>query len=356
MTEGQSRVSREIYDLHMLIFWICCIIGVMVYLVILWSILTHRRSVHPEPAKFHDNVTLEIVWTVIPSIILLAMAWPSVRVLSEMYDHSEGEVNIKVTGHQWKWRYEYLDETGPDRVNFFSSLATPRDEINNIDEKSENYLLEVDEPLTIPVNTRVRFLITANDVLHSWWVPDFAVKQDAIPGMVNTAWTVAEKTGIFRGQCAELCGKDHGFMPIVVNVVEKPEFEAWKATKLAAAAEMREAQNRDWSKEELYELGEKVYGQHCVACHQVNGQGIPPAFPSLVGDGIVLDDLEKHVDIVLNGVSGTGMAAFGGQLSAAELAAVITYERLAWGNEEKGDGRIVTPKEIIQMQSGGGAQ
>lgn len=350
MPDGVTSISRDIKDLHMLIFWICCVIAAIVYGAILWSVYNYRKSVYPKPATFHENTTLELLWTIIPSLILLAMAYPSVQVLREMYDQSEGEINIKVTGYQWKWRYEYLDDTDKDNLNFFSVLSTPPDEIANLEQKGENYLLEVDEPVVIPVDTKVRFLITANDVLHAFWVPDFAVKQDAIPGMINTAWTLVEEIGIYRGQCAELCGKEHGFMPIVVRAVEKEEYQQWYQQKIAAAEAKREAENKEWTREELYEMGEQVYNRNCLVCHQANGEGIPPAFPTLKGSQMALQDLDTHIDTVVNGVTGSGMAAFGNQLSAAELAAVITYERLAWGNDAAGDGRIATPKMILKAQ------
>ena len=346
ITEGVTETSREIYQLHMIIFYVCVIIGVIVYGVILWSILSYRHASGAVAADFDDHKTLEIIWTIIPSIILIAMAWPSIVVLNDMYDQSEGAVNIKITGYQWKWRYEYQGSDPAETFDFFSTLATPSDEIYNLDEKGEHYLLEVDEPLVIPVGERVRFLITANDVIHAWWVPDFAVKQDAIPGMINTAWTVVQEPGIYRGQCAELCGKDHGFMPIVVRAVTTEEFAEWRTDKLAEAHERSQMASKQWGEQELYELGKQMYNTNCAACHRTDGIGAPPVFPALKGSEMVLIDLDRHIDQVINGATGTAMAAFGEQLNDAELAAVITYERLAWGNREAGNGQIVTPAMI----------
>ncbi|MCG8610139.1 MAG: c-type cytochrome, partial [Pseudomonadales bacterium] len=250
----------------------------------------------------------------------------------------------KITGYQWKWQYEYIN----DGVGFFSNLSTPQDQIYNREEKGEHYLLEVDEPLVIPINKKVRFLVTANDVIHSWWVPALAVKKDAIPGFINESWAMAKEPGVYRGQCAELCGKDHGFMPIVVKAVTEPEYQSWLGAKQEKARLELAAANKVWSMEELMEKGEKVYNTMCAACHQQNGAGIPPAFPALKGSAIALGPVNKHIEMVVNGVSGTAMQAFGAQLSDVDLAAVITYERNAWGNN-KGD--LVLPKDIAAAKS-----
>jgi len=347
MPVGVTDISRETYDLHMLITIICAFIAVVVYGVLIWSLVKYRKSKGAKSASFHENTTIEIVWTVIPIVILISMAIPSTGVLRQIYDASESELDVMITGYQWRWQYSYLDDEG-EEVSYFSNLSTPNDQIAGLDEKNENYLLEVDEPLVIPVNTKVRFLLTSADVIHSWWVPQFAVKKDAIPGFVNESWVIAEETGTFRGQCTELCGQAHGFMPVVVEVVEQAEFDAWYAERQQAAAAIAELTSQDWSMEQLVAQGETVYRTYCMACHQQNGQGLPPAFPALTGSEIAIGPIENHVDVVLNGVAGTAMAAFGTLLNPFYIAAVITYERNALGNSV---GDLITPLEILQAQA-----
>ncbi len=344
MSPGVTSTSNEIFSLHMIIFWICVAIGVVVFGVMFWSIIAHRKSRGHKPANFHENTVVEILWTIIPLGILVAMAIPATATLIDMYDTSEADVDIKITGYQWRWQYEYIDE----EFGFFSSLATPLDQIENRQAKGENYLLEVDNPMKVPVGKKVRFLLTANDVIHSWWVPKLGVKKDAIPGFINEAWTRIDEPGIYRGQCTELCGKNHGFMPVVVEAVPEEEYNAWVAERRQAAERERELTQKDWSMDELMERGESVYASACAACHQSDGSGSPPAFPALRGSPIATGDIAGHVDIVVNGVSGTAMQAFGEQLSEVELAAVITYERNAWGNNT---GDMVTPKEIMEYMS-----
>jgi cytochrome c oxidase subunit 2 len=349
MRQGVTQISREVYELHMLIFWVCVVIGVVVFGVMIFSMLMHRKSIGAVPADFHDNTKIEILWTVIPVIILVAMAVPATRTLSDMYDAGNAEIDIEVRGLQWKWQYTYLDDDPAKEISFVSSLLTDRDEVNNLARKREHYLLDVDNELVIPVDTRVRFLVTSGDTLHAWWVPDFAVKRDAIPGFIHEAWTVVDTPGIYRGQCAELCGKDHGFMPVVVRVVERDEYDTWMAEKQAEAVAVYETVGKEWTQEELMVKGEEVYNRVCAACHQVNGQGIPPAFPSLVGQGLAVGPIDAHLDIVLNGKAGSAMQSFKGQLNAAEIAAVITYERNAWGNDV---GDLIQPREVNKMMSG----
>lgn len=339
MTEGVTDVSRSVYSLHMQIFWICVAIAVVVFSIMLWSIIYHRKSAGAKAKQFHENTTVELLWTIIPIFILVAMAVPATTTLVEMYDSSESDVDIQITGYQWKWQYQYLSED----LSFFSNLSTPKDEIQNVAEKNINYLLEVDEPMVIPVGKKVRFLLTSNDVIHSWWVPAFAVKKDAIPGFINESWTKVEEAGVYRGQCAELCGKDHGFMPIVVKAVPYNDYLAWVSDKKAKIAEEAAAAARVWTLAELMERGEKVYQVNCAACHQPNGEGIPPTFPALKGSAIATQDEKAHIDIVLNGKSGSAMQAYAAQLSAVDLAAVITYERNAWGNDT---GEVVAPQYI----------
>ena len=344
MTPGVTEVSRQVYDLHMIIFWICIAIGVVVFGIMFWSIIAHRKSLGVKPATFHESTTVEIIWTAVPFAILIGMAVPATSALIDAYDASESEVDIKITGYQWKWHYDYLEEG----VGFFSNLSTPADEIYNRVDKTDHYLLEVDEPLVVPINKKIRFLVTANDVIHSWWVPAIAVKKDAIPGFVNEAWTIIPEPGIYRGQCAELCGKDHGFMPIVVEAKTQQDYDQWLAARQEAAAKERELRDKVWTLEGLMERGEQVYATNCAACHNADGSGIPPAFPALKGSAIATGPIEGHIDVVLNGRPGTYMAAFGPQLSPVELAAVITYERNAWGNS-KGD--MIQPIDIANMQA-----
>lgn len=344
MTPGVTEVSQQAYDLHMIIFWICVVIGIVVFGVMFWSIIAHRKSLGVKPATFHESTTVEIIWTAVPFAILIGMAVPATSALINVYDASESEIDIKITGYQWKWHYDYLEEG----VGFFSNMSTPADEIYNRTEKTDHYLLEVDEPLVVPINKKVRFLVTASDVIHSWWVPEIAVKKDAIPGFVNEAWTIIPEPGIYRGQCAELCGKDHGFMPIVVEAKTQEDYDAWMAERQIAAAKERELRDKVWTLKGLMERGEKVYATNCAACHNADGTGIPPAFPALKNSPIATGPMQEHIDIVVKGVPGTYMAAFGPQLSPVELAAVITYERNAWGNN-KGD--MIQPIDIANMQS-----
>ena len=345
MTEGATAISEEVFNLHMLIFWICVAIGVVVFSVMFYSMFAHTKKKNPVAATFHESTKVEIAWTVIPFLILIAMAVPASKTLTKMYDDTAGDVNIQVTGFQWKWQYRYLE----DGVSFFSNLSTDMDEIYNLVPKGENYLQEVDEAVVIPVGKKVRFLITANDVIHSWWMPAFAIKQDAIPGFVNTAWTKVDKPGIYRGKCTELCGKNHGFMPIVVKVVEQSEYDEWVFGKKEAAMKMAELTTKDWTTEELLARGESVYAVNCVACHQTNGQGISGIFPALAGSDIVLNDKDRNIEILMEGVQGAAMNSFS-YLSEVELASVITYTRQSWGNEDKGDGEIVVPKDIVDYK------
>jgi cytochrome c oxidase subunit 2 len=343
MSPGATEVSHSVFDLHMTIFWICVVIGALVFGVMFWSMLIHRRSTGQQPAHFHENTRVEILWTVIPLLILIAMAVPATRTLLHIYDSSESELDIQITGYQWKWHYKYLGED----VEFFSNMSTPREQIDNRAKKSEHYLLEVDEPLVIPVGTKVRFLITSADVIHSWWVPALAVKKDAIPGFVNESWTRVEEPGIYRGQCTELCGKDHGFMPVVVEVKSKDDYASWLAERKEQALKLKELTSKEWTIEELVAHGEKAYATACVSCHQAGGEGIPPMFPALKGSKIATGPVEAHLNIVINGKPGTAMAAFGKQLSEVDLAAIITYERNAWGNNV---GDMVTPKDVLMFK------
>jgi len=349
MTKGVTEISEKVYDLHMLIFAICVLIGIVVFGIMIISMLVHRKSLGAVPAKFSHSTKLEYLWTVIPILILLGMAVPATSTLRDMYDASEADLDIEVRGYQWKWQYTYLNDDPAKEIKFMSALATSQDEIYNRANKREHYLLDVDNPLVIPVDKRVRFLITSNDVIHSWWVPDFAVKKDAIPGFIHESWAVVKEPGVYRGKCTELCGKDHGFMPIVVQAVEQDEYDAWVAMKQDEARQVYETVGKTWTMAELMETGEKVYQQNCLTCHQANGQGIPPAFPSLVGQGLSIGPIADHIDIVINGKAGTAMQAFAAQLNPAEIAAVVTYERNAWGNNV---GDMAQPREVNALIAG----
>lgn len=335
LTQGVTDISQRVYDLHMTIFYICVAIGVVVFGAMFWAIFHHRKSRGAQAASFHESTKVEIAWTIVPFLILVAMAIPATRVLLAMEDVSDPEITIQVTGSQWKWHYRYFDHD----VEFFSLLASSPAQIANEQDKRDNYLLEVDRPLVLPVGKKVRFLITSQDVIHSWWVPDFAVKKDANPGFINEAWTKIDQPGIYRGQCAELCGKDHGFMPIVVIAKPQDEFDVWvqqtAAEQQAAREEERRLLDMEMPMDELMALGEKVYVARCAMCHQANGAGLPGAFPALANADIAInpDRLLDHINVVVNGQQGTAMQAFGPQLSLKELAAVVTYERNAWGND-----------------------
>ena len=348
MPRGVTGISQQVYDLHMFAFWICVAIGLVVFGVIFFSVFFHRKSRGYQPATFSHSTKLEIVWTVIPIIILIVLIVPGIRVLIAMSDSSDSELDIKITGYQWKWEYEYLDKN----VNFFSNLQTPRAQIINQQTKGKDYLLEVDEPLVLPINTRVRFLITAADVLHSWWVPELSVKKDAVPGFINEAWTEIDQEGVYRGQCTELCGIDHGFMPIVVRAVDQETFDSWlEERQEKSKQEETLAVKTDWTKEELLERGEQVYAINCASCHQPNGKGVPPSFPALDGSLVVLGETVEQIDIVLNGRSGTAMAAFGSILNDNDIAAVITYTRNSWSNKGKLSEDVIFPADIGKERS-----
>lgn len=344
LTKGVTSVSHEVYELHMLALWMVTAIGVLVFGLMLWSIIRHRKSRGVEAAQFHHSTKWEAVWTIIPILILLAFAAPSTRTLIMVADTGETEMTIKITGYQWKWHYEYVDED----LGFFSSLLPEHNEArqrgSGIDvSEIDNYLLEVDNPVVIPVNRKIRLLLTANDVIHAWWVPELGWKRDAIPGFINANWTMVTEPGIYRGQCAELCGKDHAYMPIVVKAVTEHEYMKWVEDTRRQQAEAAAGADREWSMDELMDRGRTVYNSTCVSCHQVDGKGLPPVFPALTGSAITTGPVNEHIDIVLHGKPGTTMQAFGQQLNTVDLAAVITYERNALGNSV---GDMVQPADI----------
>lgn len=354
MTQGVTEISGKVYELHMLIFYICCAIAFVVFGVMFYSILRHRKSKGAVAAHFHESTKVEIIWTIIPIIILIAMAIPATKTLIAMEDTSQSEITVKITGSQWKWHYSYFGED----VEYFSLLATSDKEIEGIEAKGAHYLLEVDKPLVLPINRKVRFLMTSDDVIHSWWVPAFAVKKDTIPGFINEAWTKIDEPGVYRGQCAELCGRAHGFMPIVVQAMEEEDFDVWladqKALAIAEAQAAKEALDASLSLEELNTIGEQVYASRCAVCHQANGEGIPGAFPAIKGSPVALGNVSEHIDVIVYGRSGTAMQAFDNQLTEKEIAAVITYQRNAWGNDT---GDVIQASDINaykQQVEGGG--
>lgn len=345
LTSGVSPISHDIYELHMTIFWICVVIGIVVFSVMLYAIIFHRKSKGAVPAQFHSHFWLEIGWTIVPVIILVLMAVPATKVLLNMYNTENEELTIKITGYQWKWHYEYLE----DGISFFSNLGTPWDQIHNKGPKDDNYLREVDNVLVLPVHKKIRFLITSNDVNHAWWVPDIGVKRDAIAGYINEAWARINRAGTYYGQCAEMCGLNHAYMPIVVVAMGEEDYAAWVAKKKGGDQQAEADINKEWTMQELMQQGEKVYMRICAACHQPTGLGVPPTFPALKGSPVATGGLEKHVDTVMNGVPGTAMQAFKAQLNDIEMASVITYERNAFGNNT---GTLVQPIQIKTVRDG----
>lgn len=345
MPRGVSTFSRDVYQLHMAIFWICVVIGVVVFGAMFYSMFHHRKSRGARPANFHSHPLLEITWTIIPVIILVVMAVPATKVLLNMNNNDKEDLTIKITAYQWKWHYEYME----DGVKFFSNLSTPYMQMQNKEPKSQHYLREVDHPLVVPVHKKIRFLITSNDVNHAWWVPEIAVKRDAISGIMNEAWTVIDKPGVYRGQCAELCGINHAFMPIVLVALSEEGYQDWLNQQKGGVSASAAETTREWTMKELMEHGETVYNSICSACHQPGGVGLPPTFPALKGSKIATGPVADHVNIVVNGKSGTAMQAFKNQLSDIDLAAVVTYERNAFGNS-KGDS--VQPVQIKALRDG----
>jgi cytochrome c oxidase subunit 2 len=337
-----TEIAHQIYSLHTLMLVICLVIFVAVFSVMFYSIFKHRKSLGHKPATFHESTAVEIAWTVVPFLIVIGMALPATKTIIAMKDTSNADLTIKVTGMQWKWGYDYLKGEG-EGISFLSNLATPREQIANAAPKSENYLLEVDNPVVVPVNKKVRVVLTANDVIHSWTVPAFGVKQDAIPGFVRDSWFKADTIGTYRGQCVELCGKEHAFMPIVVNVVSEDDYKKWVDGKKKEMAAKADDPNKVWTIDELSQRGEKVYAANCVACHQANGKGVPGAFPALDGGPVVTGPKAGQIKIVMDGKG--AMPAWKSVLSDTEIAAVITYTRNTWSN--KAQENIVQPAEIL---------
>ena len=328
-----SAMAREIDWLHQVLMWIILVIFVGVFGFMFYACFAHRKSKGHRAAQFHENTTVEILWTVIPALILIVIAWPVTKTVIAQKDTSAPDLTIKVTGYQWKWGYDYLKGEG-EGISFVSTLATPREQIEGKAPKGENYLLEVDNEVVVPVGKKVRVLTTAADVVHAWWVPAFGAKQDAIPGFLRDIWFKADKVGTFRGQCVELCGKEHAFMPIVVNVVSQEDYTKWVGEKKKAMAASADDPAKTWSVPDLVARGEKVYAANCVACHAPAGQGTPAMkAPALAGSKFVAGAESGPIDTVLNGRPNTAMQPFAKQLSDTEIAAVITYARNSWGNK-----------------------
>lgn len=327
-----SDMARDIDQLHQYIMWLIIVIFVGVFGFMFWACYAHRKSRGHQAEQFHENTTVEILWTVIPAIILVIIAWPVTKTVIAQKDTSAPDLTIKATGYQWKWGYDYLNGEG-EGISFMSTLATPREQIEGGAPKGDDYLLEVDNEVVVPVGKKVRVLVTAADVIHAWWVPAFGAKQDAIPGFLRDIWFRVNKPGVYRGQCTELCGKEHAFMPIVVRAVPPEEYSKWVGERKQAMAKLADDPSKVWQPEELATRGEKVYAANCVACHQATGRGAPPAFPPLAGSKVVNGPEQAQIDVVLNGRPGTAMAAFAKQLSDTDIAAVITYTRQAWGNK-----------------------
>ncbi len=346
MTRGVTEVSRDAFDMHMLLFWICVAIGVGVFGVMTWSLIRHRRSRGAKAAKFSENTTVEVVWTVIPVLILVGVAVPATAVLLKTNAESpDPDLVVDVHGSQWKWEYVYPDE----EISFYSNLSASSRDASRLDAKESpanapDYLLDVDNHLVVPAGKNIRLRITSDDVIHSWWVPQLGFKRDAVPGQFNNADIRIDEPGTYRGQCAELCGSGHAYMPVVVEAVTPEAYAGWVAQKQQAAAEEAEKASAPYSREVAMTQGKKIYESACAACHQANGQGIENTFPALEGGKITTGPVEGHLKIVIHGSEKNPvMQAYGDQLSDREIAAVITYERNAWSNDT---GDLVTPQAV----------
>ncbi|MGH8669570.1 MAG: cytochrome c oxidase subunit II [Burkholderiales bacterium] len=328
-----SKMAADIDGLHQLVMWLIIVIFVGVFGAMFYACYAHRKSIGHKAEQFHENTAVEILWTVIPAVILVAIALPVTKVVIAQKDTSAADVTVKVTGYQWKWGYDYINGEG-EGISFISTLTTPREQIEGDAPKGENYLLEVDNEMVVPVGKKIRVITTAADVVHAWWIPAFGAKQDAIPGFLRDLWFRAEQTGVFRGQCTELCGKEHGFMPIVVRVVSAEDYSKWAGEKKKAMSAAADDPNKAWDLKELSARGEKVYAANCIACHQASGQGSPQMkAPALAGSKFVTGTEAGPIDTVLNGRPNTAMQAFSKQLSDTEIAAVITFARNSWGNK-----------------------
>ena len=341
-----SKIADDIHSVHEWVMALVTFIFVGVFGFMFWAIYAHRKSAGHKAAHFHENTTVEIIWTVIPMVILVIIAWPVTKTVIAQKDTANADITVKVTGYQWKWGYDYIKGEG-EGISFISTLSTPRDQIEGNAPKGEHYLLEVDNEMVVPLGKKVRVLTTAADVIHSWWMPAFGAKQDAIPGFIRDLWFKADRTGTFRSQCVELCGKDHGFMPIVVRVVSAEDYTKWVTEQKKIAAASADDPNKRYTPDELKARGEKVYAANCIACHQATGKGAPPAFPPLDGSKIVNGPKNDQIALVLDGKPNTVMAAFGKQLNDVELAAVVTFTRNAWSNQT---GEAIQPSEVMALR------
>ena len=352
LMKGVTQLSNDVYDLHMLILWICVFIGIGVFGTMFYSIYHHRKSRGHVASQFHESTKIEILWTIIPTLILVGMAIPATKTMLELDDIKDSDMSIKVTGWQWKWEYEYLDSG----VHFFSSLDEASNKARQIGSGIDprtvpHYLLNVDNPLVIPTKKKIRFLFTAADVIHSWWVPDLGWKKDTVPGFINEAWTYVDKPGTYRGQCTELCGKDHGFMPIVVIAKDEADYNKWVDEQKAKAEASKNLADKEWSKDELVAKGQTVYANNCASCHMADGAGMPGAFPAISGSPVVNGDINGQIDLMYNGKG--MMPAFGQMLSEVDFAAVVTFTRNALGNSV---GDAVQPSAIKSLKSSMPAQ
>ena len=338
-----TKIAEEQQWLHWFMLIICTVIFVAVFAVMFYSIWKHRKSVGHKPATFTESITVEVVWTAVPFLIVILMALPATKVLVAQKDTTNADLTVKVTGYQWKWGYDYIKGEG-EGISFISTLDSSHRAMSDAGKPAgDNYLLKVDNPLVVPVDQKVRVITTANDVIHSFMVPAFGIKQDAIPGFVRDTWFRAEKTGDFYGQCAELCGKEHAYMPIHVKVLSAADYAAWVDTEKKKQAAKADDPAKVWALDDLSKRGEKVYASNCIACHQASGQAAG-SIKALDGSSIVLDaDKSKQIAIMLNGAGNGAMPAWK-QLSDTEIAAVITYTKNNWSNKT---GQIVQPAEVL---------
>ena len=341
-----TKIAEAQHELHWMLMIICTIIFIGVFGVMFYSIWHHRKSRGAKAAHFHESTAIEVTWTVIPFLIVIAMAAPATKVIVAQKDTTNAELTIKVTGYQWKWGYDYLTGEG-EGIGFLSTLDSSQRALSSAGTpQGDNYLLKVDNPLVVPVNKKVRIITTANDVIHSWMVPSFGVKQDAIPGFVRDTWFRAEKVGDYYGQCVELCGKEHAYMPIHVKVLPQAEYTAWVDAEQKKAAAKRDDPNKVWTLEALLPRGEKVYAANCAACHQANGKGAGP-IKALDGSAVVKDaNHAPQIQVVLKGVGNGAMPSWAA-LSDTDLAAVVTYTKNAWSNKT---GQLVQPAEIVAQR------
>ena len=351
LREGATPISQEIYNMHMVTLWVVTIIGILVFAVMFWSIFHHRKSRGAKAAKFSHSTTVEIIWTIIPTIIIISLAIPATKLLIKMDDTSESAITIKATGSQWKWKYDYLDGVG-EGITIYSNLDDKSKEVSLRDSglnpmEYENYLMDVDEPIVLPVGTKIRILTTAQDVIHAWWVPDLGWKRDAIPGFINDNWAVIEKPGTYRGKCAEICGAGHGYMPIVVKAVSMDDYTAWVDEKMIAQEASKNTSDMVLSMEELMTKGQKIYKAQCLVCHQANGEGMRGAFPAIAGSSIAIesDNRLRHIHQIIYGKG--LMPAFGEQLSDVDIASIVTFTRNSWGNNT---GDIIQAKEVSEAR------